>query len=98
MTTEQQATVQRNDTTHRYEAQLDGALAGYLVYREREDEVTLIHTETLDGFQGRGVGTALARFALDDIRARGLKVVALCPFVRHYLTKHPEYADLVSHP
>lgn len=87
----------RNDATHRYEAHLDGTLAGYLVFREREHEITLIHTETVDGFQGRGVATELVRFALDDIRARGVKAVALCPFVRHFLTKHPEYADIVSH-
>jgi predicted GNAT family acetyltransferase len=98
MTTEQTAvTVHRNDATHRYEAHLDGTLAGYLDFRERDGEITLIHTETLDGYEGRGVGSALAEFALDDVRSRGAKAVALCPFVRHWLGKHPEYTDIVAH-
>lgn len=90
-------TVSRNDASHRYEAHLDGRLAGYLDFRERDGEIVLIHTETLDEFQGRGVGSAVARFALDDVRSRGAKAVALCPFVRRWLTKHPEYKDLVVH-
>jgi hypothetical protein len=88
-------TVHRNDSAHRFEAMLDGELAGYLNYRERDGQVTLIHTETLDGFEGRGVGSAVARFALDDVRARGAKAVAICPFVSSYLAKHPEYDDIV---
>lgn len=44
---------------------------------------------------GRGVGSQLARHALDDARARGLAVVPDCPFLNDYLSKHPEYADLV---
>jgi predicted GNAT family acetyltransferase len=98
MTSEQaQVTAHRNDATHRYEAHLDDHLAGYLTFRERDGEITLIHTETVDGFEGRGVATAVTQFALDDVRARGVKAVALCPFVRHWLTKHPEYSDVVAH-
>jgi len=90
-------TVRRNDVNHRYEAQVDGTPAGFLDYRERDGEITLIHTETLAGFEGHGVGSTLARFALDDVRARGDKAVVLCPFVRSYLSKHPEYDDIVVH-
>ena len=97
MTTEQALTVERNESSHRYEARLDGVIAGFIDFRQRDGEITLIHTETLDGFEGRGVGSALARFALEDIRARGEKAVALCPFIRAYLVKHPEYADIVTH-
>jgi predicted GNAT family acetyltransferase len=98
MTTDQPPlTVHRNEATHRYEAQLGDTLAGFLRYRERDGEIVLIHTETLDGFEGRGVASAVAQFALDDVRARGAKAVALCPFVRGWLTKHPEYADVVVH-
>ncbi|MFD5436489.1 GNAT family N-acetyltransferase [Kitasatospora sp. NPDC127067] len=37
----------------------------------------------------------LARGALDDARARGLHVLPYCPFIRGWIRKHPEYADLV---
>lgn len=97
MTTDETVTVHRNDSSHRYEADLDGTLAGFLRYREREGEITLIHTETLSEFEGHGVGSALARFALDDVRARGEKAVVLCPFVRSYLAKHADYDDIIVH-
>jgi predicted GNAT family acetyltransferase len=98
MTTDQQpVTVHRNDTAHRYEAHLDGTLAGFLDYRERDDEIVLIHTETLTGFEGHGIGSSVAQFALDDVRSRGAKAVVLCPFVRRWLDKHPEYRDIVAH-
>jgi hypothetical protein len=98
MTTQQtDVVVRRDDSRHRYEAHLDGQLAGYLEYREREHEIVLIHTETVEGFQGRGVATALARFAMDDVRARGLQAVVLCPFLRAWLAKNPQYNDIVAH-
>ena len=58
-------------------------------------------TEPLDGdgLIGRqGLGSELVRAALDDIRTRGLEIVPRCPFVRRYLERHPEYADLVADP
>ncbi len=86
----------RNESARRYEAHLDGTLAGFVEYRERGDEITLIHTETLAGFEGRGVGTALARHALEDVRTRRAKAVVTCPFIGAYLAKHPgEHDDVV---
>jgi predicted GNAT family acetyltransferase len=97
MTTSQaDVVVHRNDPHHRYEAHLDGRLAGYLDYRERDDEIVLVHTETLEGFQGRGVASALARFALDDVRSRGRRAVLLCPFLQSWLTRNPQYRDIMA--
>jgi predicted GNAT family acetyltransferase len=45
--------------------------------------------------QRRGLGSALVAGALDDARARGLRVVPICPFVDAYIRRHPDYADLV---
>jgi hypothetical protein len=42
-----------------------------------------------------GVGGAIARYALDDARARGLHVRALCPFIRGWMERHPQYSDLI---
>ena len=86
-----------NEPEHRYEARVDGELAGFAVFRMRGDRIVFTHTEVDDRFEGQGVGSKLARYALDDVRDRGsLRVVPQCPFIRSWIEKHPEYADLVS--
>ena len=90
------STVRDNSATHRYELLLDDEVVGYLMYRTRDQVVTLIHTEIAEQFEGRGLGERLVAGALDDIRERGLQIVPLCPFVAAYLRRHPEYADLVK--
>ena len=89
-------TVRDNKGDHRYELLVDGELVGELVYRARSDVVTLIHTEIAAGFEGHGLGEQLVAGALHDIRAQGLHIVPLCPFVVAYLRRHPEDADLVQ--
>ena len=85
-----------NPSAHRYEAHLDGELAGFAEYQLTDTLVVFTHTEVDDRFEGRGVGSALARFALDDVRARGERqVLPLCPFIKGWIGKHPDYADLV---
>ncbi|MFJ7593294.1 GNAT family N-acetyltransferase [Streptomyces sp. NPDC097617] len=69
--------------------------AGFADYFLSEGEIAFIHTETDSRFAGRGMGGLLARGALDDARARGLRVLPYCPFTRGWIRKHPEYADLV---
>ncbi|MET1232710.1 MAG: GNAT family N-acetyltransferase [Candidatus Limnocylindrales bacterium] len=82
-------------SAERYEAHLDDQLAGVLEYEVTRGQIELIHTEVAAGQEGQGIGAALARFALDDARRRGLQVVASCPYVRAYLGKHPEDLDIV---
>jgi predicted GNAT family acetyltransferase len=97
MTEQSAASVSRNESAHRYEATLDGAPAGFIDYKVRDGQVLLIHTETDPAFAGRGVGTALAVGALSDLRARGMKAVVWCPFIKSYLAKHPgEWDDVVA--
>ena len=80
----------------RYEAHLDGALAGFAAYRLTDELVVFTHTEVDPAFEGRGVGSALARFALDDVRTAGTRsVVPLCPFIRAWIERHPDYRSLV---
>jgi predicted GNAT family acetyltransferase len=80
----------------RYEARVDGELAGFAAYRMRGERIVLTHTEVDPAYEGKGVGTALARAALDDIRERGLSAVVQCPFISAYIRRHPEYADLTG--
>jgi predicted GNAT family acetyltransferase len=85
-----------NPAEHRYEARLDGELAGFAAYDLTDRLVIFTHTEVDPKFEGHGVGSTLARFALDDVRATGThEVLALCPFIKSWIGKHPEYADLL---
>lgn len=88
-------TVRDNGEQHRYEI-LDGADVGaFLDYRLDGTVAEFVHTETLDGYEGRGLGSQLVRGALEDARKRGWQVVPTCPFVRKYIEKHADYVDLV---
>lgn len=80
----------------RYEVTIDGELAGFADYRDVDGARVFTHTEVFDAFEGEGVGSALARGALDDVRGEGRRLVALCPFVAAYIDHHDEYADLVD--
>jgi len=79
----------------RFEATVDGELAGFLVYRRRRGLVALIHTEVEERFEGRGIGGRLARFALDRAREDDVAILPFCPFVNEWLRRHREYVDLV---
>jgi predicted GNAT family acetyltransferase len=79
----------------RYEIEVDGEVAGFLLYRREPGVLELVHTDVDPKWEGKGVGAALVQGALDDVRASGLKVRPFCPFVRAYLRRHPEYEDLV---
>jgi predicted GNAT family acetyltransferase len=79
----------------RYEIEEDGEVAGFIAYRRDDGVITMVHTDVDPKWEGKGVGSALARGALDDVRARGLKVRPLCPFVAAFIKRHPEYDDLV---
>ena len=80
----------------RYEARIDGTLAGWMDYRALRGRIAVIHTETLPAFAGRGVGGALATHVVADLRARGLLLTPICPFLVTWLERHPEHADLVT--
>jgi predicted GNAT family acetyltransferase len=92
-----QLTIQDNPEQSRYEA-LDesGAVAGFAEYKRRNGVVVFLHTEVDDAMEGMGVGSALVRGALDDVRGSGLRVRPLCPFFKSYIEKHAEYQDLVN--
>jgi uncharacterized protein len=68
-----------------------------LKYALNGDTLDLIHTEVPHQFEGRGYGAALATTALEYARAERMKVIATCPFVKKFIMRHKEYADLVKH-
>jgi len=79
----------------RIEAHVDGKVAGFAAYRDRPGKRAFTHTEVDPAFEGQGIGTAIARAALDQARADDVGVVPLCPFIKGWIDKHPDYADLV---
>ena len=80
----------------RYELRLDGRLIGLVAYRRRDGRIAYTHTEVDESCEGRGFGSRLVGVALKDALREGLEVVPLCPFVAHYVERHPEYASLVA--
>jgi len=80
---------------HRFEILVDGTLAGFTVYRATGDRYTFTHTEIDEAFGGRGLASVLISGTLDEMRSRGNSVLPQCPFVRRYISRHPDYLDLV---
>ena len=79
----------------RYEAWVGERLAGFAEYSRQDGALVLIHTEVQPDFEGKGVAGALARTALDEARATGLRVRPQCPFVARWIARHRDYLDLV---
>ena len=88
--------VTHNPDESRYEIHVDGTLAGYTVAEQRDGVVVFPHTVVFDEFEGKGLAGTLVSGALDDVRERGLKIEAVCPYVARYVAKHDQYADLVA--
>lgn len=87
--------VQDNQDQNRFEAHVDGQLAGFAEYVRKPGRITFTHTEV--SLEGQGVGSALARQALDAVRAEGgTTVVPVCPFIKGWIEKHPDYQDLLA--
>ncbi len=86
----------RDDDHKRYTGNVEGHLAALAEYIPTPELVVFTHTETDPSFEGQGVASQLVRWALDDVRGRGLHVLPLCPFVKAYIGRHAdEYGDLV---
>ena len=86
----------KNEDAQRYEAYIDGEQVGFAEYQLTDRLVVFTHTEVEDRCEGMGVGSALARAALDDVRAEGTrKVLPLCPFIKSWIDHHADYEDLV---
>jgi len=85
-----------NQAAHRFETTVDGHLA-IAEYNLIAGGIVFTHTEVPKELEGRGIGSALIKHGLAEARARGLKVMPICPFFAAYMKKHAETHDLV-HP
>ncbi|MFJ4109378.1 GNAT family N-acetyltransferase [Oerskovia enterophila] len=93
----QAITIVDNPEQERFEARTpEGDVAGFAAYVRQPGQVVFTHTEVDDVYAGNGIGSSLARGALDQVRASGDKVVPLCPFIRAFVQLHEEYQDLIA--
>jgi predicted GNAT family acetyltransferase len=92
-TTSPEVTVRKSSERSRYEAVIDGDVAGYADISEDADTVVFPHVEVVRAWQGQGVASALVRQAFDDVIASGKTITPLCPFAVGYVKRHPEYAE-----
>ncbi len=86
-----------NRDASRYEVTIDGQTA-FAAYRVNRDVVTFTHTIVPPELGGQGIASRLILHALNDVRTRGLTLIAKCSFVAAYIRKHPEWADLLAEP
>jgi uncharacterized protein len=89
------AAVRDNNVRSRFELDADGVTV-FMNYHLAGRVMSLDHTETPVAARGRGLASRLTEGVLQEVRARGLKIVPRCAFVRAFLDRHPEYRDLVA--
>lgn len=89
------AKVHDNTDRHRFEIIVDGEVGGFAAYRSHDGVVTITHSQIDPRYQGQGVGGQLAKQTLDMLRERGDRVIPVCPFFAEYVSRHPEYDDIV---
>jgi predicted GNAT family acetyltransferase len=92
-------TVTNHPEISRYEARVDDELAGFLEYELSAGLITFTHTRVQPAYEGRGIGSALVRTALDEVTADGTRqVLPRCPFVKRWIDLHPDYQRLLREP
>jgi len=87
-----------NPAAHRFEVRVGGELAGLTTYVVADNRVIFTHAEVYPRHEGHGVGSTLARAALDDVIARGMLITPSCPFIRDFVQHHPSYQEHVAPP
>lgn len=87
--------IRDNEEAGRFELEVDGETA-FSAYRRADEDIIFYHTLVPESLSGRGIGSRLVRGVLEQVRARGLKVVPLCSFVRRYIDTHSEEQDLLA--
>ena len=87
-----------NQARGRYQVIRDGRPIAFSEYESEPGRIVFKHTVVRPEYEGRGVGSRLAKFVVEDARARGLRITPVCPFIRSYLRRHHEYDPIVDYP
>ena len=83
-----------NEEKKRYEADLGDAVA-MIEYIPTKKMIVFTHTEVPRAYEGQGIANKMIRYVLDEARASHLQVNPMCPFVKLFISRHPEYRDIV---
>ena len=89
------ANIVDNPSEHRFELPIGDAVA-VAYYEDEGGRIVLTHTEVPQELSGRGIGSQLAKGVFEHLKARGSRVVAKCPFMAGYASRHPEYASMID--
>ncbi|MFD5868908.1 GNAT family N-acetyltransferase [Corynebacterium sp. NPDC060344] len=89
-------TIDHDEAAHRYVLVVDGEEAGFAAYEPAEGALDFNHTVVHDQFQGQGLSKPLIQAALDDVRLNGGSIIPTCSAVERFISKNPDYADLVA--
>ncbi|PZF74563.1 GNAT family N-acetyltransferase [Taibaiella soli] len=84
-----------NKAHHRFEMHVGNEFA-FLIYELDKPRITLVHTEVPESMEGKGVASALIEKVLEHIEKGGLKLIPVCPFVRAYLKRHPDWKRILD--
>lgn len=87
-----------NPERRRFEVRMGRRVLGWAAYEQTPQMLVFTHTEVSPKWEHRGLGSLLVRTTLDHARRQGLQVLPMCPFVRAWIYRHPDYADLVHQP
>jgi predicted GNAT family acetyltransferase len=83
-----------NKEAKRFEHHLEGKIA-FVDYILAKNKIFLTHTEVPQEFEGKGIASGMIKAVLQEVKARELTLVPMCPFVAAYIKRHPEWKELV---
>ncbi|WP_367717379.1 GNAT family N-acetyltransferase [Nitratireductor sp. GISD-1A_MAKvit] len=96
MSVSESITMEENGSKGRYLYRADGHEAEMTFSRVGTSQIIIDHTGVPDAFRGQGVGVALVTRAVEDARAKGIRIRPLCPFANAQFRRHPEWADVLA--
>ena len=89
-------TVVNEEESQVYTAIVGDTALGAITYSVTGHRIVLLAAAVYPEFRRQGVATEMIRQVLDDVRAQGRTATILCPIVRTYIDRHPQYEDLVD--
>lgn len=92
---EEQIAITNNEALHRFETSINNE-AAFLEYRFYKHDIALMHTLVPKPLEGKGIASALAKYAFAYAKEHNMPVMVYCPFVAAFLKRHPEYNSQVD--
>jgi predicted GNAT family acetyltransferase len=95
MTNDYQIEHEEHATSGRYVLTIEGE-ESRLTYSRADGRMLITHTYVPSALRGRDLGLALVARAVADARAKGVKIVPICPFVALQIARRPEWQDVLA--